>query len=197
MKKIIKMSLAAVALSAVSTAGVFAATSQTDTISVTVSDNCALSRGSTPHNNGASRGTWSSDTLSVTMTPGTVDYNIGKSNFSVVCNNNSGYKVTVTSMKDLVHSSISTLKIPAYTGASSGAGSAYSASVSGWSPIADTGTSPSASTTKYKNGDTVKTESAVTGGSTFSVYYGVGVSGTQAQGTYTASSTVTYTLAKL
>ncbi len=197
MKKTIKVGLAAVALSAVSTAGVFAAVSQTDTVSVTVSDNCALSRSSTPHNNGASKGTWSSDTLSVSMTPGTVDYNIGKSNFSVVCNNSGGYKVAITSMKDLVHSSISTLKIPAYTGAASGAGAAYSASVSGWSPIADTGSTPTASTTKYKNGDTVKTESAVTGGSTFSVYYGVGVSGTQAQGTYTAASTVTYTLSKL
>ena len=85
--------------------------------------------------------------------------------------------------------------IPAYTGASSGAGSAYTASVSGWSPIIDSGSAPTASSTKYKQGDTVKTESAVTAGTSFSVYYGVGINSTQAAGTY--SGTVVYELTKL
>lgn len=191
MRKTLLVGAASLAVSAVSAVGVYAATTQTDTLSITVSDNCALSYGSTAHNNGD--GSWSSNTLSATRTAGTVTYNLGKTNFGVVCNNGSGYKVAVKTLNNL---STGTYTIPAYTGAASGSGSAYTASQSGWSPIAapSSGT-PSATTTKYKQGDTVNTASAVTSSTTFSLYYGVGVSTTQQAGTYTG--TVVYELTKL
>jgi len=190
MKKALVAGAASLALAAVPVVGVFAATTLTDTISVTVSDNCALSYGSTAHT--AGDGTWSSNTLSATRTNGTVTYNLGKTTMKAVCNNSLGYKVAVKTLNNLTSGSNS---IPAYTGASSGAGSAYTASVSGWSPIIDSGSAPTASSTKYKQGDTVKTESAVTAGTSFSVYYGVGINSTQAAGTY--SGTVVYELTKL
>lgn len=190
MKKLLAVGGLSLAMAALPATMVLAATttSQTDIITITVSDNCELSRGSTAHNNGD--GTWSSNTLSATRTNGTVTYNLGKSNFSVKCNNKLGYKVTVAT-SDLTLSGDSTVKIPAYTG------TAYSGSVSGWSPIQDSGSTPTASTTKYKSGDTVKTESTTVNGSTFSVYYGVGISSTQAAGTYTNASAAVYTLTKL
>ena len=195
-KKVLVGSIASLVLAAIPVLSSFAATTQTDTLTVTVSAACQLSRASTAHNNGATRGTWSGDTLSVTMGVATVDYNVGKSNFNVVCNNLTGYKVTVTT-KDLAHTTQSGAKIPAYTGASSGAGSAYTASQAGWSPIADTGSTPTASTTKYKSGDTVKTSSTYTSGTAFSVYYGVGIGATQVAGTYTVSDAAVYTCTML
>ena len=195
-KKILVGSIASLVLAAMPVLGVFADTTQTDTVTVTVSPACQLNRQSTAHNNGASRGTWSGDTLSVSIGVATVDYNVGKSNFTVVCNNATGYKVTVTT-SDLTHSSVSGAKIPAYTGAASGEGSAYTASRTGWSPIADTGSTPTASTTKYKSGDTVKTATTNTTGTNFSVYYGVGITSTQVSGTYTSNSAAVYTCTML
>jgi len=185
MKKALVAGAASLALAAVPVVGVFAATTLTDTISVTVSDNCALSYGSTAHT--AGDGTWSSNTLSATRTNGTVTYNLGKTTMKAVCNNSLGYKVAVKTLNNLTSGSNS---IPAY------AGTAYTASVSGWSPIqAPSSGTPTGTSTKYKQGDTVKTESAVTAGTEFSVYYGVGISSTQAAGTY--SGTVVYELTKL
>ena len=187
MKKALVAGAASLALAAVPVVGVFAATTLTDTISVTVSDNCALSYGSTAHTNGD--GTWntSTHTLSATRTNGTVTYNLGKTTMKAVCNNSLGYKVAVKTLNNLTSGSNS---IPAY------AGTAYTASVSGWSPIqAPSSGTPTGTSTKYKQGDTVKTESAVTAGTEFSVYYGVGISSTQAAGTY--SGTVVYELTKL
>lgn len=166
--------------------GVFAATTQTDTVSVTISDNCALSYGGTAH--AAGDGTWSSNTLSATRSSGSVTYNLGKTNFNVKCNNAAGYKVTVKTLNNLATSGGAT--IPAYTG------TAYTASVSGWSPIeAPSSGNPTATSTKYKAGDTLKTESAPTASTNFSVFYGVGISGTQQAGSY--SGTVVYELTKL
>ena len=190
MKKTLMIGATSLVVASLPVFGVFAATTQTDTISITISDNCALSYNSTAHTNGD--GTWSTNKLSATRTNGTVSYNLGKTNFKVVCNNGLGYKVAVKTLNDLISGSYS---IPAYTGASSGAGSAYTASQSGWSPIIDSGSAPSASSTKYKQGDTVKTESSPVNGSTFSVYYGAGVTSTQQAGTY--EGTVTYELTKL
>lgn len=191
MKKTLMIGTATLAMATLPVVGVFAATTQTDTVSITISDNCALAYGATAHTNGD--GTWSTNTLSATRSNGTVTYNLGKSNFNVVCNNGLGYKVAVKTLNNLTSGSYS---IPAYTGATSGSGSAYTASISGWSPIqAPTSGSPTATTTKYKQGDTVKTESATTAGSAFSVYYGVGISATQQAGTY--NGTVVYELTKL
>lgn len=186
MKKILKIGAISLALSALPVMGAFADLSQTDNISITVSDNCALAYGSTAHANGD--GNWTSNKLSATRTNGTVTYNLGKTNFNVICNNNSGYKVVVAT-SDLTHTTNSSLKIPAYSTTD------YSASVSGWSPIIDSGSAPTASSTKYKSGDVVKTQSSATASTAFGVYYGVGISAAQPAGTY--EGTAIYTLSKL
>ena len=137
MKKIVKIGALSLALSALPVVVAFAlTTTQTDTINITVSDNCEVLRQSTAHSNGS--GTWSTNTLSATMTNGTVSHNLGKSNFYVRCNNNAGYKVVVT-LTDLTHTGTSSLKIPA--------SKTYSASSSGWAPLADTGSVPVTSRT--------------------------------------------------
>ena len=183
MKRKIMIGTIAATLAVLPTTGVFAATSVTDSLSITVSNNCAIT---SAHTNGASKGTWDGNTLSATFTPGTVDYNIGKTTLTITCNYASGYKVTVAT-GDLTNSSSSSYKIPAYTGTS------YSASVTGWAPA----NGSTSSATKYKSGDTVKSQSAQVTGATVDVYYGAGVSGTQAAGTYTNNSAAVYTLSSL
>lgn len=181
MKKTLIAGAASLALAAMPVVGVFAATTQTDNISVTVNNNCALTAA---HTNGSSKGTWSSNTLSVTMDPGSVDYNIGKTTLTITCNYASGYKVTVATT-DLVNG---TYSIPAYTT------TAYSNSVTGWAPA----NGSTSTATKYKSGDVVKQQSTQVSGATADVYYGVGISGTQAAGTYTSgTNAATYTLAAL
>ena len=162
----------------------------TDTINVTISPSCTLTRqayssggvtNNTSHKNGTG-GTWSTtagtDTLSATMSNGTTQANLGSSQFKVVCNNQAGYKVTVATTSLSVASGTQTA-IPNNT--------TYSASVSGWSPVSGS--------TKLVNGGTVKTEAATTSGTTFEVSYGIGISSTQAAGTY--SGTATYSLTTL
>lgn len=184
-KGIVTGSVAALALTVLPVASVFA--TEVDTVNVTVSPSCTLARqayasggvtNNTSHMNGTD-GTWSTtageNKLSATRANGTVTTGLGTSQFKVVCNNASGYKVTVATTA-LTSGSLS---IPSNT--------SYSASASGWSPIVDT--------EKIANGGTVRTESATTAGTTFEVGYGVGISATQAAGTY--SGTATYTLATL
>ena len=176
------------ALSAVPAMGVFA--DHVDTINVTVSGNCTLTRqayttggvtNNTSHKNGTD-GTWSTtantDTLSVSMANGTVNENLGSSQFKVVCNNLNGYTVSVATTSLSVASGSQT-PIPNNT--------TYDATTSGWSPIVGT--------TKLTNGGTVKTEATTTAGTTFEVKYGVGISPAQAAGTY--SGTATYSISQL
>lgn len=187
-KKLVAAGMVAVALAVVPVLGAFA--SEIDTVSVTVSASCTLARenyasggvtNNQSHKNGAD-GAWSTtagdNTLNTTRTNGTVTTSLGTSQFKVVCNNNAGYKVTVGTTS-LSVSGGSQTPIPNNT--------TYSATVSGWSPIVET--------VKKVNNDTVKTESTTTAGTIFEVGYGVGISATQAAGTYTG--TATYTLATL
>ena len=185
MKKSLSVGIATLALATMPAFSAFA--NEVDTVNVTVSPSCTLARqayssggvtNNTSHKNGTD-GTWSTtsgeNSLSTTRSNGTVTTALGTSQFKVVCNNAAGYKVTVATTALTTGS----LSIPANT--------TYSASISGWSPL--TGT------TKIANGGTVQTESTTTAGSTFEVGYGVGISTTQAAGTY--SGTATYTLATL
>lgn len=202
-KKVLVGSIASLALAMVPMMGVFAATTQTDTISVTIGDNCALSRkaftnggasGNTTHINGTD-GTWSTDTLSATRSNSTVTTALGGSQYNVVCNNVAGYKVTVAVSKlSYTVSGTEKANIPANTN--------YSASASGWSPLTGCTVGSSSpytfscsSATKVANGATVSTASSATAGTSFIMGYGVGISSTQAAGTY--SGTAVYTLTKL
>ena len=184
-KRLVAGAMVSLALAGVPVLGAFA--SETDTVTVTVSASCTFARqayssggvtNNTSHKNGTD-GTWSTtagnNTLSATRSNGTVTTALGTSQFKVICNNSAGYKVTVATTA----LTSGTLSIPSNT--------TYSASVSGWSPLVGT--------TKQANGATVKTESTTTSGTTFEVGYGVGISTTQAAGTY--SGTATYTLATL
>lgn len=174
------------AVAAIPTVGAFA--DFTDTITVTINESCTLTRqayasggvtNNTSHKNGTG-GTWSTtantDTLSATMTNGSLQANLGSSQFKVVCNRQGGYKVTVATTS-LSTGGSSPLTIPNNT--------TYSASVSGWSPVY--------SSTKLTNGATVVTAAAPTAGSTFEVSYGVGISASQAAGTYTGTATYSLT----
>ena len=186
MKKNLMIGAASLVLAAVPMAGAFA--DFTDTVNVTINQSCTLTRkaystggvtNNTSHKNGTG-GTWSTtageDVLSATMTNGTTQANLGSSQFNVVCNKAGSYSVTVATT---ALTSGSSLSIPNNT--------TYSASVSGWSPVSGS--------TKLTNGGTVKSFSAVTAGTDFEVSYGVGISSTQAAGTY--SGTATYSLTGL
>ncbi|MBR3132092.1 hypothetical protein IKG33_01625 [Candidatus Saccharibacteria bacterium] len=187
MKKKIAIGLAAVALAAMPMLNVMAiGESFTDTIVITINDSCTFARhGTTPHTNGD--GTWGSgataDTLSATRSLSSLSNNLGKSTFIVGCNLATGYKVTVATTA-LVHGTTNSITIPNNT--------TYSASASGWSPKSTNGTGG----TRYVNNNTVNTNSTpVAANTSFDVYYGVGISATQAAGTYTG--TATYTQAAL
>ena len=155
-----------------------------DTIKITIMESCTIARqaytgggvtNNTSHKNGTG-GTWSTtantNTLSATIINGQVKESLGSSQFKVVCNHASGYSVTVAT------TDLSTGGSPAQTIPNN---TTYSASVSGWSPIVNS--------TRLTNGGVVKTESSSTSGTTFEVFYGAGISTTQAAGTYTGTAT--------
>jgi len=186
--------LAAVAGIAAPVAGVFAVdSSQTDTIEVTIGDNCAISYdGTTPHTagvvsdaQGAAATAWSSNKVSGTMTNSTVSSNFGKSSFTVTCNNTKGSQVTLTA------DSLST-----------GGTSADTISLSTTAPSTDTIKAGSSwaiySSAKSAHIDTAgvfweSTSAAGVSGATFVATYKVGLSATQEAGTYSADATYTLT----
>lgn len=188
MKKIIAIGASTVALAALPAMAAFATVDPVqDTINITINPSCTLTRAAystggtgtdSSHKNGTGTGagSWSADTLSAIMSSGTVNENLGSSQFRVVCNKFGSYSVTVATTS-LAVSGGSQTPIPNNT--------TYSASVSGWSPIYDT--------TKKINGDTIKSYSASTEGDTFEVTYGAGISATQATGTYTGTATYSLT----
>lgn len=188
MKKALVVGAASVALAALPVVATFA--DVVDTVKVTINDNCTLSRESygtssgvtnNPSHKNGTGGTWSTtagqDILTTTMTNGSTQANLGSSQFKVVCNNGLGYKVTVQTTS--LSGGTGTTAIPNNTD--------YSASKSGWSPVSGS--------TKLTNGGTVTNANAATAGTVFEVSYGVGISTTQAAGTYTG--TATYSLTKL
>ena len=186
MNKRVVVCAVAMVFAAIPAVGAFA--DFTDTLNVTINESCTLTRqayasggvtNNTSHKNGTG-GTWSTtantDTLSATMTNGSTQANLGSSQFKVVCNRPGGYKVTVATTS-LSTSGASPLSIPNNT--------TYSASVSGWSPVSGS--------TKLSNGGTVNTVTSPTPGTTFEVSYGVGISTSQAAGTYTGTATYSLT----
>ena len=188
-----KLAIAAssVALAAMPVLGVFAegattgASSYTDTLSVKIDTACTFARqayatggveNNTSHKNGS--GTWATDTLSATVSNSSLTA-LGSSQFKIVCNNTDGYSVTVansglTSGDDTIPNN-----------------NTYTDAVSGWSPVFNSTKLVGDTTTPA----TVKSVDTTTDGDTFEVSYSVGVSSTQAAGTY--GGTATYTFAQL
>lgn len=177
MKKGLVTGIASVALTAMLGGGVYAATSVTDTVSITVNSSASLTASRTNGN-----GSWSSNTCSITKSVSSVEYNICKTTLTIVSNYAAGYKVTVATYS-LTSSESKTLNY----------NTTYSSSSSGWA-VANGSTS---SATKYANGGTITSSNGgQTSGTSVDVYYGVGISGTQPKGTYTRSGgAAVYTLA--
>lgn len=199
MKKALIAGTVSLAVAAMPVVGVFAAdadvTTQTDKLSVTIDATCTFKNvgdEGTPayvtHANGTSGiGTWASDTLAGKMLNGSTTDNFGATTFTVVCNNTTGWKVTNTTA-DLVSGAN---KISPNAG--------HSATVSGysWTVSQADGTGLTIPNGKQGAGGDVASFDATTdaNGKTFTVTYGVGISQSQAAGTYTGD--VVYTLATM
>ena len=92
-KTLILTSVALVAIMLVPIANVAADNIQTDVVSVTVPDNCAISYSDTGHIDGESTGTWDGDELKAVIAVGTTNDDIGASVFNVICNYQTGWRV--------------------------------------------------------------------------------------------------------
>ena len=175
-------------------AGVFAETSggpYTDTIDVTISDSCVFSRGATAHVDGdgdTARGTWSSDLLSGTLAAGEIDADYGSSNFKVVCNHASGWKVTAAATA-LTGKTTDTENIPLGTPTADIAAWNYTTTTED-SDVTAAGASSDASKIVAQS-----TKTTPTAGRTFKVQYAVSVDHVLSAQTY--EGTIAYTLAEL
>ena len=184
--------VAAFAGIAMPVAGAFATADFTDTLDVTITNNCAFTRGTTAHVGGdSSKGTWSTtgDVLSGTFTAGELDSDFGKSNFHVVCNNLKGWEVTATATALQGQGTISSESIAVGTPA---------ANASAWSYTSSKGDDTDTTfTVGGKNAASIAkmTKATDTAGKDFTVAYAVSVSQTQAAGEY--KGTIAYTFAQL
>lgn len=150
-KSIIAAGAASVALAAMPIVGAFAATTQTDTLEVTINSVCSFgfTDSETPHvidvavpshtngTAGAGPATWGSgataDKLSATMLNGTANLDFGKTTLNVYCNNTDGYQITTNGTTS------APLTVGPLTAATAGntdnipVNNALSASSTGWS----------------------------------------------------------------
>ena len=175
----------AVALAAMPVVGVFAA-DLTDTLSIEVQDNCALTYRSTAHTDGT--GAWSGNTLSAELAAGSSDIALGSSAFNVICNNQAGWHVTAVASSLTAQTTASNRAI---TNASANAdGSVYH-----FTP-AKVDTTDSTFTVGSADAGNLVTMSAATdtSGKDFNVSYTTTIGATQAADTY--QGTVEYTLVK-
>ena len=212
-KTLITAGAASLALAAMPVMGVFATNGSvdnngtlTDTLVLTIGDNCKFSRGtvadaSSKHtvkstepapDTTITNGGWTTDgtntdkdVFTAAVMNGESYTGIATSNFKVVCNNLNGYQVTVAPT-DFSTSNIS----GAATWSYSTTGTYAAGDVSSWYITSDgegqamTGNSPK-----------VATKSTATAGSDITVTYNVKVSSTQQAATYSADAV--YTFAKL
>lgn len=155
----------------------------TDTLNLTIDNNCAFTRQSTAHGTGE---TWSpsgtsSDTLTGTKISLNTETTLGTSNYKVVCNNVDGYTVSVNA---------SALNKNAAEGDTTAASIPYgaAAAVGYWSLTSD-GTGAS-----YAD-NYVAHETTTTADESFTVTYKAYPAADQAAGSYTG--TAEYTFAQL
>lgn len=166
--------VAAAALSALPMASALAVTSAelTDTLAITIEDNCAFTRATEGAHTGS---TWTADAFAATVTNGATKDNIAKSKFTVVCNNVGGYEVTVEA-SGFTTDDISGAESFAYNAGG------YAATGSSWY-IGGLQTASS---------NLVKKETAATAGTSFEVSYNVKTSDTQQAATYDATAKYTF-----
>lgn len=174
MKKQIIIGAASLALATVPVAGTFAATTASDSVQITVSQTCDLSRST------------GSGTYSATMGMNALNTNVGTSTFSVNCNAPKGYTVKVTTY-NLVNRSSSSYTIPYYTGTGTGKTGVPAAGTAVWAI-----TKGGSSATDYVlSGGTIMSTSAADTSSTATtqqVTYKASTTSLQAAGTYRRSA---------
>lgn len=168
-----------------------------DTLKLNISEVCSFTRGTTPHANGttASGGSWSDDTFTATVTPGSYA-SLAKSSYAVSCNDADGYQITVAAT-DFTATNVDATAFPwtySNTGAIDTTGdSMWFLTVTG----TDTDDSGTMGTALVDNIITkrTKTNPAKDSNDAFDITYGAFVDNNQAAGNYTA--TATYTFAQL
>lgn len=181
MKKTLIISMASVAVAMTPVVGVFAANPSplTDTINITVSENCSLAS--------------SASTFTQSMAPGATNNNFGSSTLTAICNNASGFKVqaSFTAFTDQRSSGTKGTNISYSTAAP-----VNTASAATWTAVLG-----AASSTVYikpssdSSPTNILNESSVTSASgvTAQVSYKVATATNQAKGTYKATATYTLT----
>ena len=188
MKKALIAGAASVALAAMPVLGAFADADLTDTLSIEVQDNCALTYKSTAHTNGTNA-SWSSNTLSAELAAGTADEALGSSSFNVICNNQAGWHVTAdaTSLSATVDSN--NRAIP------NGSTPNTDGSVYHFTPAKANNTDTTFIAGGVDAGNVVTMDAATnTTGKDFNISYTITIGATQAADTY--EGTIGYTLVK-
>ncbi|MDO4611971.1 MAG: hypothetical protein Q4B29_00705 [Candidatus Saccharibacteria bacterium] len=177
MKKALIAGAASLAVAAMPVVGVFATTSHTDTLEITIADSCNFA--------GISHadGVWGdAHKVSATLANNDQDQTIGSTTFGVICNNVKGWSVSATA--GVLAGATSNTNIPAL--ANHGTASGYSLNISGAAGGVTAGTTPSA-------GGVIATAGAATDATAaFKVTYTASISSSQAADTYTG--TVSYVL---
>ena len=189
-KSIIAAGAASVALAAMPIAGVFAATSVTDNFSLTIAPSCSLTRAAAQDEATLSGVTASTDTTdaatyTVSAASANTKYTMGTSTLRVICNNQTGYKLTGTFSaltSDVKDSTGADITIP-YSAAAVTAGTA------GWTAYTSSNYYTSAASGNILSSNTV----SAAAGDTKAVTYDVATASNQAAGTYTG--TAVYNLA--
>ena len=192
MKKALIAGAASVALAAMPVVGVFAVdnTAITDNFSLTIAPTCALSRAAT-NTDATLSGVTAGESVTAAATYTKSDavanqkYTMGTSTLKVICNNQTGYKLTGTFSpltNSLKASDGSDITIP-YSAAAVEVGTA------GWTAYTSSNYYTSAASGNILSSNTV---SAATG-DTKAVTYDVATASNQAAGTYTG--TASYNLA--
>ena len=180
MKKILAISIASLGLAVMPVAGVFAdnPAALTDTINLTVSENCTLTRQVSATGDYVTTAT----TYSQSMNPGTTKNDFGTSVLKVICNNKNGFSVTA----DFSNFS-GTGSAISY----SSAAPVTTAGAATWTAVKGTSTS----TTYITNNSAVLSGNGVTdaSGTTQQVTYKVATATNQAKGAYSATATNTLT----
>lgn len=184
-KKVITAVVSSTALAALPVAGVFAAdvTTATDTINVTVNASCTL-------------GITEGKAVTGTVANGTKKEDLAGSTFSISCNNASGWHLTAVGAGTNKEDDVAALATAG--GAQSISTSAtISTETSSWGfKLAGTGVEKTYQSFAAvpKTATTVAKGTTPTAANEITATYGVGISATQAAGTY--SGKVTYVLAQ-
>lgn len=192
MKKALIAGAASVALAAMPVVGVFAEdnTSITDNFSLTIAPSCNLTRaaaGDAFTMSGATSGSYVTDAVTYTLSAASANqkYTAGTSTLKVICNNQTGYKLTGTfsaltsNVKDASGNDIT---IP-YSAAAVEAGTA------GWTAYTSSNYYTSGASGNILSSNTV----SAAAGDTKAVTYDIATASNQAAGTYTG--TASYSLA--